>query len=319
MTSPDSDFRGVFDDEASYASETRPIREVADRIASTTHTSSRTVLWILGFVAALVLVLMGIVFYTMIAAGQRAATSVAAKESASAAASEIQKEAEEDNEAESSEDPSEEAGDNTIEQAREKVANLMNTTTCKPDADADAILALARLAEQEGTWDADKAVVDKRLSELPRKCGGSYPDNFASRLRADSTPDGLKALVETTLAYIGADKSPAPEDAIDVAAFSNPTRNIRCEADDEALSCTIYTYAFKSDECQGQPATYTLNADGTNSQSCTPQSSSGTTVSYGTTVARSGFACTVNKEGVECWHEKTGNGFRLDRNAIEMF
>lgn len=313
MTSSDTYFDGVFADEElgnEGESGAELFSDITGRIAETTNTSSKTVIAVAAAIATVVLVLFGIVFYMMISTGRNAATGIKNKPTVSASTS-----------ASSATPTPEPTAEETftLDEGRARLADLVAQTTCQAEDDADFLTEFSRMSAEAGTWAADKAEVDARLKELPGKCGEGYALIFATKLRSPVAPDGLKELVETTLADVGTDKRPAPEGAIDLTGFSTPSRNIHCEFSDEGVSCTIYQYSYDSTACQGQPVTYSVLGAGETAQSCDRQISSGTTISYGTTVARGGFACTASSSGVECWHERTGKGFMLNSGAVQTF
>ena len=161
--------------------------------------------------------------------------------------------------------------------------------------------------------------MNARLKELPEKCGETYAASLANRLRSASTPSGLAELVSETLSQAGTDKRPAPEDAIDIADFYTPSGNIQCAFDKDKLSCMITQYDYVSESCQGSPVTYSLSYDGTATQACNAPVSSDSGIAYNTTVAHNGLACTITQDGVECWHEASGKGFKLSRSSVSTF
>ena len=321
MTTSDNYLNGVFPgDEANAEPEfgDETLSDFTDRLAEGTHTSSKAIVWLGGLVSVIVLVIIGIVFWTMISTGQNAAMGSKDKDEPAATASATAS-APETASAEATESADVEEAPFTLAEGRSRLASMNSTSTCQAEEDASFFESFARLSEQAGTWEDDKADVNARLSDLPGKCGETYAALLASRLRESAMPEGLRTLAETTLAYVGADKRPAPGDAIDVTSLSIPSRNIQCEFSKESVDCTIYQYQYSSDACQGQPATYSVLSSGETSQSCERQVSSGTTISYGTSAAHGPFACTANDSGIECWHQGTGRGFRLSTTGIQTF
>lgn len=280
--------------------------------ASQSADKSRVLSLIAISLAVLMVLLIAMVFWRMIAIGRDAATAYSQpSKSASTQASEIA--------SVNAEPTTQESPSMTLKQGREKLSLLTDNSLCQGEADAAFLIEFARLSEEAGQWDADKHEVDARLKELPEKCGDVYANSLANRLRSASTPSGLAELVTMTLSQAGADKRPAPEDAIDINDFYAPSGNIHCAFDDNRLSCTINQYDYTSESCQGAPATYSIAYDGTSSQSCGTPITSDSGIAYNTTVARNGLACTITQEGVECWHEASGEGFRLSRSGVSTF
>lgn len=107
---------------------------------------------------------------------------------------------------------------------------------------------------------------------------------------------------------------PAPGNAIEGSEFKAPSGNISCKFSD-GVSCTIYEYTFKApDACKNQPLTFTINNDGT-STSCATRIGSQVELAYGGSIKSGGFACSVSEAGVDCWSEKTGDGFTIARET----
>lgn len=289
---------------------------MSDKNESTTTVSqsadqSRMLSIIAIGLAALMVVLIALVFYRLIAMGRDAATPPSHPQTSANTPTS-------DTSSANSNPSAQETPTMTLKEGREKLKLLTDNSMCQGEADADFLVEFARLSEEAGKWDADKAEVDARLKELPEKCGDMYVNSLANRLRSASTPSGLAELVEKTLSQAGADKRPAPQDAIDIPDFYTPTGTIQCAFNDTKLSCTISQYNYAS-ECQGAPTTYSISYDGTSTQSCGTPVTSDSGVSYNTTVAHNGLACTVTQQGVECWHEASGKGFRLSPSSISTF
>ena len=275
--------------------------------ASQSEDQSRILSIIAVSLTALMVVLIALVYYRLIAMGREAGEPSHPSKTATAQASET---------ASASAEPDAQKPSMTLKEGREKLKLLTDNSMCQGETDADFLVEFARLSEEAGKWDADKAEVEARLKELPEKCGDMYVNSLANRLRSASTPSGLAELVEKTLSQAGADKRPAPQGAIDIPDFYDPSGNIQCAFSDTKLSCTISRYNYVSEECQGNPATYSISYDGTATQSCGTPVTSDSGVSYTTTVAHNGLACTVTQQGIECWHEASGEGFRLSPSAI---
>ena len=280
--------------------------------ASQSADKSRMLSIIAISLAALMVLLIAIVFWRMIAIGRDAATAYSQpSKSASTQAPETT--------AATTEPAAQESPDMTLKQGREKLSLLTDNSLCQGETDAAFLIDFARLSEEAGQWDADKGAVNARLKELPEKCGETYATNLANRLRSASTPSGLAELVSQTLSQAGTDKRPAPEGSIDIEDFYTPSGNIQCAFDNDRLSCTISEYDYTSESCQGTPVTYSISYDGTAKQSCGTPVTSDSGIAYNTTVAHGGLACTITQDGVECWHEASGKGFKLSRSAVSTF
>lgn len=106
----------------------------------------------------------------------------------------------------------------------------------------------------------------------------------------------------------------APADAIKGDEFKAPSGNIACSFQD-GVSCTIYEYAFKApDECKDTPITFHVGESGS-SANCAAQIVANTELGYGKAMKNSDYACTVSESGVDCWNEKTGDGFTIARET----
>lgn len=279
--------------------------------ASSSRDNSRTLSIIAIGLAALMVILIALVFWRMISFGRDAATSYSAQKSPTASA--------QTETANTDKNGDQKEPEMTLQEGREKLRLLTDDSLCQGEADADFLIKFARLSEDAGQWLQDKATVNARLTELPKKCGETYAQGLANRLQSASTPAGLTELVEGAFGNTGAYKRPAPDTAVDMGNFADPTRNVQCAFNGEGLSCTITQYDYVSDTCQGSPITYSIAANGTTAQSCGGGIAAENVVAYGTTVARDGLACTVGQDGMECWHELSGKGFTLSRSGVSTF
>ncbi|MDR6939743.1 hypothetical protein [Arcanobacterium hippocoleae] len=133
-------------------------------------------------------------------------------------------------------------------------------------------------------------------------------ENSSSKAKAQETTQEKAAKAELELTR------PAPENAIAGSEFKAPSGNISCAFGD-GVSCTIYKYTFKAPEgCKGAPITFNVTEDST-SANCGRTISSDKELAYGTSMQHNGYACTVTETQVDCWHEKTGNGFTVARET----
>lgn len=275
--------------------------------------NSRTLSIIAISLAALMVILIALVFWRMISFGRDAATAYSAHKSPTASAQPTET-------ANTTEDTNKKPA-MTLQEGREKLRTLADDSLCQGEADASFLIDFARISEESGQWLQDKSTVSTRLKELPEKCGETYASTLANRLHSASTPPGLAELVKGTFGTgtTGIAKRPAPGGAVDMGSFSDTSRNIQCAFDSGRLSCTINQYDYASDACQGAPVTYSVASDGTTSQTCSGGIAADNVVAYGTTVARDGLACTMTQEAVECWHEGSGKGFKLSRWGVSTF
>lgn len=115
---------------------------------------------------------------------------------------------------------------------------------------------------------------------------------------------------------------PAPEGAIEAAAFTTPASNIHCRINDANVECSIYVYDYPSKpaSCEGITATYSVGAEGEASSDCQYFVKTNEVFDYGTVIAKNGFACTLEQnDGITCWSEMSGRGFNLTRTADTLF
>lgn len=113
---------------------------------------------------------------------------------------------------------------------------------------------------------------------------------------------------------------PAPEGAIEATAFTTPASNIHCRINDSNVECSIYAYDYPSPgQCEGITATYSVGVEGEVDADCQYFVRTNEIYDYGTSVARNGFACTLEQDGVTCWSEMSGHGFNLKRADDTIF
>lgn len=113
---------------------------------------------------------------------------------------------------------------------------------------------------------------------------------------------------------------PAPQDAVQAAAFSSPSANIVCSLAAEGLSCTILEHDFAGPTgCAGGPTTISLDAEGAVSRSCAAGSPSAAplTLQYGASATYGSGACTSTPNGMSCWDMRNGHGFTVARASVE--
>ncbi|MEW6908068.1 hypothetical protein [Trueperella pyogenes] len=113
---------------------------------------------------------------------------------------------------------------------------------------------------------------------------------------------------------------PAPEGAIEAAAFTTPAQNIHCRINSDNAECSIYVYDYPSPgQCEGVTATYVVHTEGDVDADCRHFVRTPDVFEYGTKIAKNGFACALEQDGVTCWSTKSGRGFELKRAADRIF
>ena len=114
--------------------------------------------------------------------------------------------------------------------------------------------------------------------------------------------------------------APAPANAVEMSAFTAPSGNITCTLGDDSVTCTIKEHNFTPTDAScrnsaNSPVTWTVKKDGSATSSCGGSfSSSGAQLQYGSAAKNSSFACTSSEDGIECWSQDTGQGFKMSRD-----
>ena len=114
--------------------------------------------------------------------------------------------------------------------------------------------------------------------------------------------------------------APAPAHAVEMSAFTAPSGNITCTLGDDSVTCTIKEHNFTPTDAScrnsaNSPVTWTVKKDGSATSSCGGSfSSSGAQLQYGSAAKNSSFACTSSEDGIECWSQVTGQGFKMSRD-----
>ncbi|MBR5950174.1 MAG: hypothetical protein IKZ87_01945 [Actinomycetaceae bacterium] len=272
-----------------------------------TITKSHTLVKIAVGLTVMMIVLISLIFWRMIAIGREAATAYSQPSVSASAQATV-----------NAKPTTQETPEMTLKEARERLKSLTNDSLCQGETDASFLIEFARLSDEADQWTRDKNTVKARLEELPEKCGETYTETLMNRLNSASTPSNLSELLGAT-SQTATDKRPVPQNAATMNDFSAPSRNIQCAFTNQKLSCTILEYDYTSETCQGSPITYSVTADGRTSQSCGNTVASENIVTYGTSVAKDGLACTITQQGIECWQAASGKGFSLSRSAISTF
>ena len=116
-------------------------------------------------------------------------------------------------------------------------------------------------------------------------------------------------------------KAPAPSNAIELSGFTTPSGNVSCTLSKNSVSCTINQHNTTGaqgscPDATGKPLTMAVGKNGEVSISCdTGFSASGAVLSYDASAKSDSFACTSKDDGVECWSQVTGQGFKLSRDS----
>ena len=114
--------------------------------------------------------------------------------------------------------------------------------------------------------------------------------------------------------------APAPANAIELSAFTAPSGNITCTLTEDSVTCTINEHNFTPTDAScrnsaSSPVTWTVKKDGSATSSCGGSfSSAGAQLQYGSAAKNDSFACTSSENGVECWSQITGQGFKVSRD-----
>ena len=113
--------------------------------------------------------------------------------------------------------------------------------------------------------------------------------------------------------------APAPADAVEMSSFTAPSGNITCTLGTDSVSCTIKDHSFVPQDAScgnssSTPVTWTVGKDGAASGSCGSSfAGSGASLNYGSAAKNSTFACTSSEDGIECWSQISGQGFKMSR------
>ena len=114
--------------------------------------------------------------------------------------------------------------------------------------------------------------------------------------------------------------APAPANAVEMSAFTAPSGNITCTLGEDSVTCTIKEHNFTPTDAScrnsaNSPVTWTVKKDGSATSSCGGSfSSSGAQLQYGSAAKNNSFACTSSEDGIECWSQVTGQGFKMSRD-----
>mgnify|MGYP001670788102 CR=1 FL=1 len=143
----------------------------------------------------------------------------------------------------------------------------------------------------------------------------------------DSTGGGASTDHSTNTETGPIDKiSPAPADAIWASLVETPSQNISCELHDDAVSCSIYARDYGDagqEDCEDELFSITVGS-GQPELACGQEflgtaDQSVMTLDYGGSVANDSFACSSAEDGMTCWNQWTGHGFKIARRGYWSF
>lgn len=121
----------------------------------------------------------------------------------------------------------------------------------------------------------------------------------------------------------------APDDAVSIAQFVAPSRNIWCTIDEVSATCQIGEISYSPPpiaDCGSDLAGHvlTVTEDGAR-YPCPSGDIAGAApgdreeLGYGTTTAVGAFMCTSSQTGVACTHLGTGAGFSVARAGASLY
>lgn len=127
------------------------------------------------------------------------------------------------------------------------------------------------------------------------------------------------------------DAAPAvtpPADALDVAGFALPSRNIWCAIGDAEATCEIGSITFTPpdvEDCEGEVGHVLVVTEAEASLPCVSEpvaeeaSADLPNLEYGQTTAVGDFMCTADTDGVTCQSLVSGRGFTLASGGFTLF
>lgn len=147
-------------------------------------------------------------------------------------------------------------------------------------------------------------------------------------VRMNDGTGGNTSTRSTTARTSPADKaSPAPADAVlGMSLVETPSQNISCELHDDAVSCSIYARDYGDagqEDCEDELFSITVGS-GQPELACGQEflgtaDQSVMTLDYGGSVANDSFACSSAEDGMTCWNQWTGHGFKIARRGYWSF
>ena len=147
------------------------------------------------------------------------------------------------------------------------------------------------------------------IAVVIRTCGQSLEHSTSSHTRTSSTPT--------------ASVSPAPSNAVSASRFQSPSQNISCEIDDNRAACSIYARDYGDaglEDCDG--TYFSMEIRDSASPACGSEFATdgmAMTLEYGESVKSEGFACSSADDGMRCWNQSNGHGFKIAREGYSTF
>lgn len=113
---------------------------------------------------------------------------------------------------------------------------------------------------------------------------------------------------------------PAPDGSADLTGFSAPSGNIRCELGQESVLCSINEISFEPPAGCEDGLTVRITAEGAAETACEESvAQQGQALDYGNSTSTDDFACVSSETDIECWSQRTGNGFTLAREGASLY
>lgn len=294
------------------------------------ETDRRPLIFMIGAGILLFLVAIFILFKFLIAPGRNMAegpTAPAPISSTSTSAEATEAPAAEQSSAEPTE--SEHPAQGIFDDSRAAVLGITDTTTCNDaNRDGQVFVEFVNAAIDTDSWNEEnQTLVTDKLAELDEHCTNlGHKQNSTQLLNLF-----LSGAAPTELEQITADGAwitnamTIPEGSIEVSngqSFTSAVRNIHCVFGENAVECTIDSFAANTvEQCPGTgPATFTIDANGSTSVSCDSRVSAQAEAQYDVPYTNGIFACEIGESsGFNCWHETTGHGFQLRRQSQDVY
>lgn len=112
---------------------------------------------------------------------------------------------------------------------------------------------------------------------------------------------------------------PAPEDALEIDAFSTPSGNIHCEMTEDEALCTIDWHEFDAPDGCESGTTLRVTEDGAEEACGSSVGAQPISLDYEASATNGDFACESTEEGVRCWSTRTGEGFLIAAAEYDLF
>ena len=180
----------------------------------------------------------------------------------------------------------------------------------------------AVMSDKDGDKSDAASTTAATASTAPQTPGGTPTATSSAKPSKTPTPTATPTPTPTpTPTATPSFKAPAPSNAIELSGFTTPSGNVSCTLGKNSVSCTINQHDTTGPQgscpdATGKPLTMAVGKNGEVSISCdTGFSASGAVLSYDASAKSDAFACTSKDDGVECWSQVTGQGFKLSRDS----